>query len=287
MRENTMSFFELQSMLLVEENYMGAPTSTHIDSKMLYKEADRPHGRPQKKRTTLSPHATKCIFLGYGTDGEFRYELWDPENQRLICSSDVVFNEACISSRNQQKIVGKRVSFEIAKDNVEGSAHRTECTKEDEVHTYPDTEDGPLARIKDKVIKEKAESTHVEKGNNAIKRVGTDRVDPTNTSKAKGRSQNELIMTTDLQHEGDDHALPKSYTWGEASHKTPDDGSQYTDQPTELIDEHEPHTAVLRRSGRARRPTEFYQPGLNYVNYTDVSKPYSYKEVIAASDVEP
>ena len=183
--------------------------------------------------------------------------------------------------------MGKRVSFEIAKDSVEGLTHHTECTEENEVQAYLDTKASPLAQIKDKAIKDKAESSHVEKGNNAIKRVGTDRVDPTNTSKAKGRSQNELIMTTDLQHEGDDHALPKSYTWGEASHKTPDDGSQYTDQPTELIDEHEPHMTVLTRSGRAQRSTEFYQPSLNYVNYTYVGKLNSYKETIATPDAKP
>ena len=141
----------------------------------------------------------KCIFLGYETDGEFGYKLWDPENRRLIRSSDVVFNEDSILSRNQQKIVGKRVSFEIAKDNVEGSAHRTE---ENEVQTYPDTDDCPLAQLEEKVIKDKVKSTHVEKGNNAIKRVGTDTVDPTNTSKAKGRSRNESTMNNDLQHGG-------------------------------------------------------------------------------------
>ena len=143
----------------------------------------------------------------------------------------------------------ERVSFEIAKDSVEGPAHCTERTEENEVQTYPDTESSRLDQLEDKVIKDKAESTHVEKDNNAIKRVGTDRVDPTNTSKAKRRSTNESIMTTDLQHKGDDHASLKSYTRGEASHQTPDDGSQHTDQYTELIDEHEPNTTVLRRFG--------------------------------------
>mgnify|MGYP006889264855 CR=1 FL=1 len=37
---------------------------------------------PRKKRTKLIPHATKCIFLSYGTDGEFGYKLWDLENPK-------------------------------------------------------------------------------------------------------------------------------------------------------------------------------------------------------------
>ena len=61
----------------------------------------------------------KCIFLSDGTDGEFGYRLWDPENRKLIRSSDEVFNEDSILSQNQQKIVGKKVSFEIATDGVE------------------------------------------------------------------------------------------------------------------------------------------------------------------------
>jgi hypothetical protein len=44
-RETTSSFFDLQSMLLVEENHVGASTSTHTDKKMLYTEGERPRGR--------------------------------------------------------------------------------------------------------------------------------------------------------------------------------------------------------------------------------------------------
>ena len=44
-RENTLFFFDLQSMLLIEENHTGALTSTHTDNKMLYMEEDRPRGR--------------------------------------------------------------------------------------------------------------------------------------------------------------------------------------------------------------------------------------------------
>jgi hypothetical protein len=44
-RETTLSFFDFQSMLLVEENHVGASTSTRTDSKMLYTEGERPRGR--------------------------------------------------------------------------------------------------------------------------------------------------------------------------------------------------------------------------------------------------
>ena len=44
-RENMPSFFDLQSMLLVEENHVGASTSTHTDIKMLYTDEDRPRAR--------------------------------------------------------------------------------------------------------------------------------------------------------------------------------------------------------------------------------------------------
>ena len=39
------SFFDLQSMLLLEDNHTGASTSTHADNKLLYTEEDRTRGR--------------------------------------------------------------------------------------------------------------------------------------------------------------------------------------------------------------------------------------------------
>ena len=44
-RENTQSFFDLQSMLLIEESHAAASTSTHTDNKMLYTEGDKPSRR--------------------------------------------------------------------------------------------------------------------------------------------------------------------------------------------------------------------------------------------------
>ena len=46
--ENMSSFYDLQSMLVVEENHAGASASTHTDNKMLYTERDRPRGRGRR-----------------------------------------------------------------------------------------------------------------------------------------------------------------------------------------------------------------------------------------------
>ena len=70
-------------------------------------------------------------------------------------SSDVAFNEDSILCRNQQKIVGKKVSFEIDRDVVEGLAHRTELalrqtTEENEVTAESKSEKGPYVELEDK-----------------------------------------------------------------------------------------------------------------------------------------
>ena len=90
------------------------------------------------KRTKLASHATKCIFLSYGTDGDFDYRLWDPENKKLIWSNNVVFNEDSIfSKRNQQKRVGKKVSFEDDDNVVEGPTHRAETKSQQTAELEP------------------------------------------------------------------------------------------------------------------------------------------------------
>ena len=183
--------------------------------------------------------------------------------------------------------MGKKVSFKIATNGVEGPVRQTELAlrqtaEENKDWAIPDSEKDPLGELKDK-----DESTNVEKGKVAKTRVENERLDPTDTPKAEGQSQNESTKTIDLKHGGDDHPSPKSYTRGEASHKTPDEGSHNTGHPTELINEHKPTNTVLKRSRRARRSAKFYQPGLDNVNYTYVGEPSSYEEAIASPDVEP
>ena len=74
------------------------------------------------KQKKLAPWSTKCIFLGYGTDGKYGFRLWDPENQRLVWSSDVVFNENTICTDNVGLKSGKRVHFDLTPANPEDDA---------------------------------------------------------------------------------------------------------------------------------------------------------------------
>ena len=65
--------------------------------------------------------------------------------------------------------MAEKVSFKISTDGIEGPTHRTELTlrqraEENEVPADPDTENDPLDELKDKAIKDKAESTRIEKG---------------------------------------------------------------------------------------------------------------------------
>lgn len=43
-------------------------------------------------RSKLDAKSKHCFFVGYG-DAEFGYRLWDDQNQKVIRSKDVIFNE--------------------------------------------------------------------------------------------------------------------------------------------------------------------------------------------------
>jgi hypothetical protein len=46
----------------------------------------------KENRTNLEAKSKKCTFIGYGVN-DFGYHLWDYENQKIIRSRDVIFNE--------------------------------------------------------------------------------------------------------------------------------------------------------------------------------------------------
>ena len=39
---------------------------------------------PKDDRRKLEPRSRKCVFLGYGPDGEIGYRLWDPEHRQIV-----------------------------------------------------------------------------------------------------------------------------------------------------------------------------------------------------------
>jgi hypothetical protein len=46
----------------------------------------------KENRTKLESKSKKCTFIGYGVN-DFGYCLWDYENNKIIRSRDVIFNE--------------------------------------------------------------------------------------------------------------------------------------------------------------------------------------------------
>lgn len=46
-------------------------------------------------KNKLDAKYQKCYFIGYGIDG-LGYRLWDVDNQKLIRSRGVIFNEMCL-----------------------------------------------------------------------------------------------------------------------------------------------------------------------------------------------
>ena len=175
----------------------------------------------------------KCIFLGYGTDGDFGYRLWDPQNQKLIRSNDVVFSEdSAFSQRNQlnqQKSVGKKVSFEDDNVVIEGPTHKTESEirqtvelqQADNFRTDTESATSPIAERKDTT-----ESTRIDKG-----RVTEIQI------------RNESTTTT---WETNQKPLKSQYGGG-TSNKTPDPSdSTNNDRPTKLIEGSEPSISALR-----------------------------------------
>jgi hypothetical protein len=49
----------------------------------------------KENRTKLEAKSKKCTFIGYGVN-DFVYHFWDYENQNIIRSRDVIFNEKVI-----------------------------------------------------------------------------------------------------------------------------------------------------------------------------------------------
>ena len=49
---------------------------------------------PMELIPKLNPKSHKCIFIGYGVDGEMGHCLWHPKSHKIIRSSQVIFGES-------------------------------------------------------------------------------------------------------------------------------------------------------------------------------------------------
>lgn len=59
----------------------------------------------------LDPKSQKCIFVGYGLDGQFGYCLWDPESRSILRNNDVVFNEIKMHKQRIEEGEFRKVTF--------------------------------------------------------------------------------------------------------------------------------------------------------------------------------
>ena len=67
---------------------------------------------PKELRQKLDLKSQKCIFIGYGTEGEMGYRLWNPESHKVIKCSHVIFNESKMHKKPIKEIEFRKVTFE-------------------------------------------------------------------------------------------------------------------------------------------------------------------------------
>ena len=78
---------------------------------------------PKQLCRKLDPKSHKCIFIGYGADGEMGYRLWHPDSRKLIRSFHVIFNESKMHKQPIKEIEYRRVRFEdVASEQTQSSS---------------------------------------------------------------------------------------------------------------------------------------------------------------------
>ena len=87
-------------------------------------------------RFKLNAKSKKSFFVGYG-DSEFDYCLWDDQNQKIVRSNDVIFNEAILykdrdssSEAKKPEVIPLKNLPEIEDGNSETEDQETEALEE-------------------------------------------------------------------------------------------------------------------------------------------------------------
>jgi hypothetical protein len=82
----------------------------------------------KENRTKLEEKSKKCTFIGYGVN-DFGYRLWDYENNKIIRSRDVIFNEKVMY---KDQLQGKKQEKEKQEYTVLDEITEKEIPKEPE-----------------------------------------------------------------------------------------------------------------------------------------------------------
>ena len=68
---------------------------------------------PSDERSKLDAKSKKCIFPGY-KKGVKGYKFWDPDDKKVVNSTDAVFHGQFMLQRNQEKVQMKLEHIPIA-----------------------------------------------------------------------------------------------------------------------------------------------------------------------------
>ncbi|KAE9587788.1 putative RNA-directed DNA polymerase [Lupinus albus] len=95
---------------------------------------------PDQKRRKLYNKGEKCIFLGV-SDMSKAYKLYNPSTMKIVISRDVIFDEKCTWSWNQNVV---KESIPTDFDDEEKGQQPIENEEEDEVTQNVPTDQSPI-----------------------------------------------------------------------------------------------------------------------------------------------